>query len=154
MWPKVAQDDSKARLEFACPRGQGFFGEFDLELLDPADPDDRRFLILAEHPELASAIEDDEDEVLVGGEPLNPRLHITIHEIVANQLWADDPPEVWQTARRLLDAGYDRHEILHMIGSALTGEIWTLLHERKAADTIRYVRALEALPASWEAKRG
>lgn len=143
----------KARLDFACPPGQGLFGEFELELLDPADPDERRFLILADHPELAEAIEDEHEEIMVGGESINPRLHITIHEIVASQLWADDPPEVWQTARRLLDAGYERHEILHMIGSALTSEIWTLLHEQKPADTSRYLRALEALPASWEALR-
>jgi len=150
----MEKDDSKARLEFACPPGQGFFGEFELELLDPADPDERRVLILAEHPELADAIDDNRDEIDAAGQPLNPHLHITIHEIVANQLWVDDPPEVWQTAHRLLDAGYERHEILHMIGSALTGEIWTVLQEGRPADTTRYVRALKALPASWEARRG
>jgi len=135
----------EARLEFACPRGQGLFGELDLALLDPADPDERHFLILAEHEELAQAIENDESEVLVGGQPINPRLHLTIHEIVASQLWADDPPEVWETARRLLDAGYERHDVLHMIGSAFTVELWTVWHEGKPADTTRYVRALRAL---------
>ena len=150
----MARDDTKERLDFACPPGHGSFGEFELELLDAADPDERRFLILADHPELAEAIEDEQDEIVVGGESINPRLHITIHEIVASQLWADDPPEVWQTAQRLLDAGYERHEILHMLGSALTGEIWTLMHERKSADLSRYVARLRALPGSWEAMRG
>ena len=135
----------QARLEFACPRRQGLFGELDLALLDPADPDDRHFLILAEHEELAQAIENDEEEVLVGGQPINPRLHITIHEVVTSQLLADDPPEVWQTARRLLDAGYGRHEILHMIGAAFATELWNVLHEGKPADTARYVQALRAL---------
>jgi hypothetical protein len=135
----------EARLEFACPRGQGRFGDLDLALLDPAEPDERRFLILAEHEELARAIEDGEGEALVGGEPVNPRLHITIHEIVASQLWADARPEVWQTARRLLDAGYERHDVLHLIGSAFTSELWAVWHEGKPADTRRYVRALRAL---------
>ena len=72
----------EARLEFACPRGQGLFGELDLALLDPADPDDRHLLILAEHEELARAIESDEEEVLIGGQPINPRLHMTIHGYV------------------------------------------------------------------------
>jgi Domain of unknown function (DUF1841) len=135
----------EARLEFACPPRRGLFSELDLELLDPADPDDRHFLILAEHEEFAQAIEDGQEEVLVGGEPVNPRLHVTIHEVVASQLWADDPPEVWQTARRLLDAGYERHDILHMIGSAFTTELWTVWHEGKPGDTTRYVRALQAL---------
>jgi hypothetical protein len=141
------------RREFACPRGHGSFRKLELELLDPADPDERHFLILAEHPELAKAIDEQRDEVVVGGQPINPRLHITVHEIVATQLWNDDPPEVWQTAQRLLDAGYERHETLHMIGSALSSEIWNVLHEGKPADTARYVHALEKLPGSWEAMR-
>jgi Domain of unknown function (DUF1841) len=82
------------------------------------------------------------------------RASIAVHEIVANQLWNDDPPEVWQTAQRLLDAGYERHEVLDMLGSALSAEIWQILHAGKAADTARYVRALEKLPGSWEAMRG
>jgi hypothetical protein len=58
----------------------------------------------------------------------------------------DDPPEVWQTARRLLAAGHERHDVLHMLGSAAAGEIWHLLHERAPYDRDRYARALEALP--------
>jgi hypothetical protein len=53
----------------------------------------------------------------------------------------------------LLDAGYERHEILHMIGSALTSEIWTLMHTQKPGDMTTYVAALRALPGSWEARR-
>jgi hypothetical protein len=49
--------------------------------------------------------------------------------VLAKQLWENDPPEVWRTARRLLDAGYERHEILHMLGSALMPGLWALLHE-------------------------
>jgi hypothetical protein len=84
---------------------------------------------------------------------MNPRLHLLIHEILAKQLWENDPLEVWQTARRLLDAGYERHEIFHMLGSALASEIWALLHEGTPADPEGYVRALERLPASWEQQR-
>jgi hypothetical protein len=46
---------------------------------------------------------------------MNPRRHLTMHEVVATQLWEDSPPEAWGTARRLLKAGYERHEILHML---------------------------------------
>jgi len=38
-----------------------------------------------------------------------------MQEVVATQLWEDSPPEAWGTARRLLKAGYERHEILHML---------------------------------------
>jgi hypothetical protein len=33
--------------------------------------------------------------VIVGGETVNPRLHVAMHRVVANQLLADDPPEAW-----------------------------------------------------------
>lgn len=100
-------------------------------------------MIRAEHPELASAIERGDEEIEVDGQSMNPRLHLTIHEIVAKQLWEDDPPEVWKTAQRLLDAGYERHEILHMLGSALTTRIWAVLHASEPVASEGYVRALQ-----------
>ncbi|BCJ26635.1 hypothetical protein [Actinocatenispora sera] len=68
--------------------------------LDPSDPDDRRLLIVAEH----------------GSDPDDSDPHVTLHEIVAEQLWRDEPPQAWQAARRLLDAGADRADILHVLG--------------------------------------
>jgi hypothetical protein len=141
-----------ARLAFACPPGRGQWGDIDPSLLDPADEDDRRMLIEAEHPEFRRALDDDVREIHAGGTVMSPRLHIAMHEIVANQLSADEPPEVWRTARRLTSAGYDRHEILHMLGSVVSGEVWRVmsgdLHD------IERVRAeLAALPESWEGLR-
>jgi hypothetical protein len=144
-------DDTEERRRFAAPSAHGVFDDVDLSLLDPADPDQRRFLIRAEHLELAGALEREDDEV--GVDEVNPRLHLTIHEIIATQLWDNDPPEVWQTAKRLIAAGYERHEILHMLGSALTSEIWHVLSERRPDGNDRYLHALAALPGSWEAQR-
>jgi hypothetical protein len=73
-------------------------------------------VIRHEHPEFVDALEDDLDEIDLGYGPLNPRLHLAMHEIVATQLWDGDPPEVWETAVRLRDAEYERHEVLHMLG--------------------------------------
>ena len=42
-----------------------------------------------------------------------------IHEIVATQIMDDDPPEVFETASRLIALGRDPHEVLHMLGSTL-----------------------------------
>jgi hypothetical protein len=92
--PEGIAADATDRRSFACPSQRGRFQGVDLSALDPSDPDDRHLLILAEHPELASAIHRNEDDVVIGGERMNPRLHITIHELVVNQLWDDDPPEV------------------------------------------------------------
>lgn len=76
---------------------------------------------------------------------MNPNLHIAVHEVIANQLWDDDPPEVWQAARRLLAAGHERHDVLHALAGAASQEIWHLLHDRTPFDRKRYVRALRKL---------
>ena len=143
--PQSSDDERRA---FAVPPATGELDGIDLAFLDPDDPDDRRLLIEAEHPELRQALERDE-EMVVGGEPMNPRLHITMHEIVTNQLWDDDPPEVWQTARRLLAAGYERHEVLHMLASVVSTEMWGTLALGARADRERYVAALDELPDSY-----
>jgi hypothetical protein len=62
---------------------------------------------------------------------MNPRLHVAMHEIVANQLWNGDPPEVWETAERLQGLGYERHEILHMLAGVAGENIWQMLAEKR-----------------------
>jgi len=57
------------------------------------------------------------------------------------------------TAERLRAAGYDRHEILHMLAPVLVGEIWAVESEGAPCDRDRYVAALDALPGSWEEDR-
>jgi hypothetical protein len=142
------QSSEEERRAFAVPPATGEVDGIDLALLDPSDPDERRLLIEAEHPELRDALERDE-EILVGGEPMNPRLHIAMHEIVANQLWDDDPPATWQTAQRLLADGYERHEVLHMLASVVSTEVWGTLARGIEPDRNRYVAALDKLPASY-----
>lgn len=80
---------------------------------------------------------------------MSPRLHITMHEIVANQLWDDDPPVTWETAKRLLTDGYERHEVLHMLCSVVAREVWGTLALGTAADHERYAAALADLPDSY-----
>ena len=119
------------------------------QALDPNDADDRALLIAAAHPELDT----DAEAALVDGHEINPRLHLTIHEIIATQIVDDDPPEVWATAQRLHKLGYGRHEILHMLGAAMSDQIWLALHERREYDHDAHVAAVAALPESWERQR-
>src|SRR5690348_2806854 len=115
--------DDQERRDWALPpelaEGQGLVRD---------DESDRETLVLHEHPELEQAIEDDLDEIAVNGQAMNPRMHIMIHTIVANQLWVGDPPETWETARRLTALGYDRHEVLHMLGGAVNDQLWSMVH--------------------------
>ena len=127
----------------------------DLAPLDPADRDERRLLIEAEHPRLRQALRDAVDEVVLDGQVMNPNLHIALHEIVAERLWADDPPETWPTAQRLSALGYDRHEVLHMLMSVLSDELYQAMQGPGAIPQSqeRTRAALAALPGSWEAQR-
>ena len=134
------------RAWFAPPPGASL-PDIDPTLLDPGDEDDRALLVRAQHPDLARAIDEGHDEIVVDGEPMNPRLHLAIHEVVAAQLWSGEPPEARRVADRLLSAGYDRHEVLHLICAAVNEEIWAALVAGAPADQARYVAALAALPA-------
>jgi hypothetical protein len=118
-----------------------------------ADPDVRSYVIRAEHPEFAEALEDGVDELDLGDGPMNPRLHLAMHEIVATQLWDDSPPEVWDTAARLHEAGYERHEILHMLANTVANHIWGVVHDEGTYDGARHIAALHALPGTWERER-
>ena len=139
-----------ARKAFACPPATAVVDDIDLALLDPNDEDQRMLLIEAEHPKLKEALDKGIDEVRRGSDVMNPTLHIAMHEIVTNQLWADDPPEVWQTAKRLTEAGYERHEVFHMLGSVVSGQIWEVMAKQVPSDIERTRAELAALPGSWE----
>lgn len=147
--PVEGESDEEARRRFVAPPAEGVLDGIDLSLLDPGDPDDRRLLIEAEHPELRRALRRGDDEAVVGGRPMNPRLHLTFHEIVATQLWDDDPAETWSTAQRLLAEGHERHEVLHMLGSVVAREVWGTLERREPFDRERYASALDELPDSY-----
>ena len=70
----------------------------------------------------------------VDGEPFNPRLHVAMHQIVANQLLADALPETWRTVQRLADLGYDWHNVMHMIASLVSEDVHRALTEHSAFD--------------------
>jgi Domain of unknown function (DUF1841) len=144
---------AQERQDFAVPVAVGAWDGIELALLARDDEDDRRILIEAEHPELHRALRTGADEVHLAGTTINPRLHIVMHEIVANQLWADDPPEMWETAQRLTAAGYDRHEVLHMLASVNSQTVYHVLRDRVPADIDRMRAALADLPGSWERER-
>jgi hypothetical protein len=96
--------------------------------LDPSDPDERRLLIVAEHD----------------GDPDESDAHVTMHEVVAEQLWRDEPPQAWQAARRMLDAGADRTDILHALGEIALRHIQRALAGQEY-DAAAHVAELDAL---------
>lgn len=151
MAPGSPSRDADARLGFVADPAA--LAEVGLTVADLADADMRSLVIRHEHPEFDRALREGRRELEVDGEPINPRLHLTMHEIVATQLWDDDPPEVWATAARLLDSGYDRHEILHMLARPVVQQVWGALREERPYDRALHVAALQGLPGSWEQER-
>jgi Plasmid pRiA4b ORF-3-like protein/Domain of unknown function (DUF1841) len=135
--------DALDRRMFAMPYFGTRIGEEDYPRLDPGDPDERRLLIEGEHPEYHAVLEDPGFDGEIDG--VNPRLHIAIHEVVANQLWEDDPAEAWRAAKRLHDAGVDRHDVLHQLGSVVAAQLHGALTNRQAVDHAAYRQALDAL---------
>jgi hypothetical protein len=120
---------------------------------DLADPDVRAVVIRADHPDLDRALRAGEDELIIDGEPISIRLHLTMHQVLANQLADDDPPEVYLTAQRLLAAGYKCHEVLHMLAAPIVVQIHATLQGGEGYDRDRHLAALVALPESWERRR-
>ena len=145
-----ARDEGDRRRFVADPDA---LAALDLKLEQLSDPDVRSVVIGHEHAEFEEALKEGRREIEGSDGPMNPRLHLTMHEVVATQLWDDSPPEVWDTAVRLRDAGYDRHEILHMLARAVSEQIWGALHEERSYDHDRHVAALQALPGAWERER-
>lgn len=80
-----------------------------------------------------------------GNTETNPQLKKLVSETVENQIRMGDPPETRQTYERLIAAGYTHDKVMEMIGSALVGEIWTILHEQKDFDRVRYAALLDEL---------
>ena len=144
------RDEDDRRSFVADP---GALAALGLKIEQLSDRDVRSVVIRHEHPEFEEALKDGRREIEGSDGPMSPRLHLTMHEIVATQLWEDSPPEVWDTAVRLRDAGYERHEILHMLARPVSEQIWGALHDERPHDHERHVAALQALPGSWERER-
>ncbi|MGH9129156.1 MAG: DUF1841 family protein [Acidimicrobiales bacterium] len=138
------------RREWLFPERSGTFDGIELDGLNPDNADDRTVLIHAEHPELSAAIDQGRSRILVGEQTVSPQLHLTMHEVISNQILDGAPPEAWQAAQRLAAAEVERHEVLHMLMSAVSGGLWQVLHDHEPFDLAGYVSALDALPGSWD----
>jgi hypothetical protein len=135
--------DALDRRRFAMPYFGTRIGDEDFPRLNPNDPDERSLLIEGEHPEYHEALADPAFDGEIDG--VKPGLHLAMHEIVAAQLWDNDPPEAWAAARRLLELGHDRHDILHAIGHAAMPYVYDALTSRQPVDVAAYRAELEKL---------
>ncbi len=152
----MTSSDAEARIAAAIPplddraRERAAAQDWDLGLLDPTDPDERAALIRLAHPAFEDAIERGDDELIVDGRVMNPRLHLMVHEVVATQIIDGDPAEIFETAERLIAAGRERHDVLQMLGSTVSDQIWSATYDGRPCDRAAHIAALAALPGSWD----
>jgi len=93
------------RRAFAFPVLEGWHSGSDLSILDPADPNDRRALSRRRTTPPPPPAGWAGTSSGTWGWP--------------DRLWSGDPPELWEAAQRLLDAGQDRHLVLHALMAVL-----------------------------------
>ncbi len=129
MSPQRGADREAARRRFVAD--PDVLGALGLTFEHLSDRDVRSVVIRHEHPEFEQALKEGRREIEGVDGSMNLRLHLAMHEIVAAQLWDDSPPEVWDTAARLWDAGYERHEILHMLGRLVSDQVWEARHDER-----------------------
>jgi hypothetical protein len=142
-------DEVTAILErriFAVPETSAQIGEELYPELDPTNSDDLGLILKGEHPDWHHLLDDPSFDGEVDG--VNPRLHLAIHEVIANQLWHNDPPEVWPAAQRLLRGGADRHEVLHELMRLVSDHLYAGLNSGQPADVATYRKALDQLGRS------
>lgn len=149
--PEAVQDAVLRRM-FTMPFTTARIGDEEFTDLNPGNEDDRGLLIRSEHPEYHDMLDDPFSEALVDG--VNPRLHLAFHEMVANQLWAGDPPEAWAAAQRLLASGMDRHDVLHALAEVSTRHLHGALTEQRPVDVGALRADLDALGAPAPRRRG
>lgn len=109
------------------------------------DGETRQFAdVLEQHPEYHHAFEEaGAEDVTIDG--VNPFLHVTMHQVVENQIADNDPTQTAETLEALLNAGFDRHDAIHAIGAIVTEEIYEVLKSRREYDRDAYVAALREL---------
>jgi hypothetical protein len=100
------------------------------EFGDPDDPEVRSVL-------LSEQFEDD-DEMTPG--------RLALFEVAANQVANDDPPEVWETAQRLLGLGLDRELVLRQLVLAMVPQVWAAIAKHEPYDRAVHQAALAGLP--------
>lgn len=125
------------RRQFAIPSVYTEIADEEIEL-DPADPEQRRLLVIGEHPDFQTSLaEDDLDE--------ESFLQVAAHTTVVDQLWDNEPPELWQAAQRLLRRGLERTQVLDELAGVLEQRLETGEGDSLEFDIDDYCRALDEL---------
>ncbi|MFI5615425.1 hypothetical protein [Amycolatopsis sp. NPDC051903] len=123
------------RRKFAVPSLTTVIGDEELTDLDPSDPEQRRLLVIGEHPEYHESLANDEFDG-------NDGLRLALETSVVDQLWEDAPEEVWAAAQVLLGRGLSREEVIGELVSVLEAQLEESDDDRLDYDLDGYRAAL------------
>jgi len=137
---ELSADELAETLErrmFAVPSLSAEIGDEEVDL-DPTDPEQRRLLVIGEHPEYHESLADDTFD---GEEALRLALKTTL----VDQLWDDEPVELWQAVRRLQEAELDRDEIFDRLSDVLQSQLRESEPDTLDYDAEGYLEALRRI---------
>jgi hypothetical protein len=119
---------------FAIPSVYTELGDEELDL-EPTDPQQRRLLVIGEYPEYHEAIA---AETFDG----QPREELELRVNIVDQLWDNEPAELWETAQRLLEAGLERDQILTRLAEVFNKQLRPDENDEITYDIDEYREAL------------
>lgn len=105
-------------------------------------------IALNDHPEYKRMIDEGNlpDEIVdEEGNAMSPRAHLAMHQIVERQLASNKPRGVVDIERRLLALGVSRHDVRHIIATAMSDEMWHVMKGHRPFDERRYLNELQRL---------
>lgn len=105
-----------ARRRFAVPELSTVIGDEELTDLDPGDPEQRRLLVIGAHPEYHESLAAEEFDGADG-------LRLALETSIVDQLWDDEPAEVWTAAQNLLRQDLSRADVLDRLVTVLEGQL-------------------------------
>jgi Domain of unknown function (DUF1841) len=111
------------------------------------EEDGRLVSAMREHPEYGQMWDrlDELSDAEIERDGTNPIMHVIVHTVIENQLLMGEPKEVGRVYKALLRQGLARHEVIHRLGSALIGEVFHILKDKRPFDEANYVRKLREL---------
>ena len=105
-----------ARRQFAVPELSTVIGDEELADLDPGDPEQRRLLVIGDHPEYHESLAAEEFDGADG-------LRLALETSIVDQLWDNEPAEVWAAAQKLLAQDQTRAEVLDRLVTVLEEQL-------------------------------
>lgn len=107
--------------------------------LEPAEK--RLVKLLEEHDEYRDFWEGTKE----ADENENPFMHLTFHQLLNQQLEADDPPGTCAALERLVAQGLDAHKAKHEIIKVLVFDLHNMMMTQREFDAEAYRKKLDAL---------